>query len=75
MYDRVVRGALGRRSGEKFWLPLRTVLREDDSIVDRLRELRATSEIGTDVSLLRTLDVAIWMQEHGQPEAVLDAET
>ncbi len=75
VYDRVVRGALGRRDGEPFWLPLRTVLREDDSIVDRLRELRATSEIGPDVSLLRTLDVAIWMQEHGQPEAVLDAET
>lgn len=67
VYDRVVKAALGRHDGDEFWLPLRDALRDDDRLVPRLQELRDECEIGTDISLLRILDVAIWMRGDGQP--------
>ncbi len=75
VYDRVVRAALGRPNEESWWLPLRDVLRDDRSIVDRLLELRTEAKVGDDISLLRILDVAIWMGADGERETVRDPET
>lgn len=74
VYDRVVKQALGRRDGDEWWRPLRTALVVKPDVVSRLQELRR--ETGLDVvSLLRILDVCIWMQGGGTPEPAPDAET
>ena len=61
VYDSVVRAALNRRQGDGWWLPLRAVLRDGTQVVERLDALRATAAVGDDISLLRVLDVSIWM--------------
>jgi hypothetical protein len=68
VYDRVARKALGRKKGDGWWLPLQAVLRDNPDLVARLFELRTDSKIGEDISPLRVLDVAIWMQAYGKPE-------
>lgn len=75
VYDRVVRAALGRTHEDGWWRPLRAVLSENDELINKLTHLRERSALGDDVSLLRVLDVSIWMREYGQPEPVPDAET
>ncbi len=75
VYDRVVRDALERRGSDQFWQPLRSALADNKAIVDRLGELRATAGLDSETSLIRTLDVAIWMKAHGRPEPVPDAES
>ena len=68
VYDQFVHSALQRPAkDESFWLSLREALRSDESIVDRLRELKELASLDG-VSLLRVLDVAIWMKVHGEPE-------
>jgi hypothetical protein len=74
VYDKVVKAALERPDGGHWWRPLRAVLRDSPDVVTRLEELRAWSGIGPDISLLRVLDVAIWMRLHGQPEPAPEAE-
>ena len=75
VYDRVVKAALGRGDADEWWRPLRQALVDDPNVVARLRALRDKAHIGDTVSLLRVLDVCIWMQEHGHPDPVVDAET
>ena len=73
VYDSVVKAALNRPGSDEWWLPLRAALIADPSVVARLEGLRTA--LGLDgISLIRILDVAIWMQEYGQPEPVPDAE-
>lgn len=74
VYDRVVKAALGRPARDgTWWQDLREVLCSDPSLVTRLSELRDAASLA-EVSLLRVLDVAIWMKEHGRPEPTRDAE-
>ncbi|MGH3848194.1 MAG: DUF6308 family protein [Pseudonocardiaceae bacterium] len=73
VYDHVVKQALGNPA--HFWTPLRDVLRDDGDLRAQVERLRTSSGIGDDISLLRVLDVAIWMKAHGQPEPVPDAES
>lgn len=75
VYDRVVKTALGRKNGDEWWRPLRTVLQENSDIVDRLQSLRNQAALDDRVSLLRILDVCIWMRKEGSPEPAPDAET
>lgn len=60
VYDTVVQAAL-QPSSTSFWLPLRQEL-QDSSLVTRLEEVRDESGVGEKVSLLRVLDVAVWMR-------------
>lgn len=74
VYDRVVHASLQRPERDStFWQDLRVALRDNPAIVDRLRALHGDASLGN-VSLLRTLDVAIWMKSHGQPEPTPPAE-
>ena len=74
VYDQVVREALERPSPDAFfWTELRRVLLENPDVLTRLRDIRDQLALH-DVSLLRILDVAIWMGAYGQPLAVPDAE-
>lgn len=74
VYDRVVHASLQRPKGDStFWHDLRLALRDNPSAVDRLRALHEEASLGN-VSLLRTLDVAIWMKSHGEPEPDPPAE-
>ena len=75
VYDRVVKTALGRGDADEWWRPLRHALIDDPHVVARLSVLRDTAHIADTVSLLRVLDVCIWMQENGHPDPVVDAET
>jgi hypothetical protein len=74
VYDRFVKAALGRPDGDEWWRPLRAVLRDSPDLITRLRKLRDDSRVGPDISLLRILDVSIWMHAHGKPEPTPDAE-
>jgi hypothetical protein len=61
VYDNVVKDAL-RPGPEGFWKSLHEELRRDDhALVGRLEMIRSQSGIGDDISLLRVLDVAVWM--------------
>lgn len=60
VYDTVVQAAL-QPSTTSFWLPLREEL-QDTSLVARLEEVRNESGLGEEISLLRILDVAVWMR-------------
>jgi hypothetical protein len=55
--------------------PSAAALIDDPSVVARLGVLRDKAHIADSVSLLRVLDVCIWMKEYGHPEPVRDAET
>jgi len=73
VYDRVVQTAMARADTE-WWRPLRIVLRENPGLIVQLEGLRDQTGLGSEVSLLRVLDVCVWMNEYGQPEPVADAE-
>lgn len=64
VYDRVVKAALQPRRKD-FWIPLRETLRASDKIVPRLEEVKRLAQIPDEVSLLRVLDVAVWMTSQG----------
>ncbi|MCC5952048.1 MAG: hypothetical protein JJU45_08120 [Acidimicrobiia bacterium] len=72
VYDTVVRDALGLEGG--WWVLLRRALTESSDVVDRLRQLQLDAGIGTDISLLRVLDVTIWMAEQGSARPSSPAE-
>ncbi|HMJ74980.1 MAG TPA: DUF6308 family protein [Iamia sp.] len=61
VYDGVVREELHRRDGDGYWRPLRDLLRDHDSLQARLLGIRTRTEIDDDISLIRVLDVALWM--------------
>lgn len=61
VYDSVVREAVG--APKHFWTWLHQQL-QDPQLIDQIRALRAAAGV-EDLSLLRTLDVAIWMRNHG----------
>ena len=64
VWDKVIQKALNPPKHD-FWRPLRDALVEDGMHrVERLRTLRGLAGID-DVSLLRVLDVVIWMRNHG----------
>jgi uncharacterized protein DUF6308 len=65
VYDDIVRRSLG--TPEHFWVELRAALREDASLVTRLHWIR--DAVGCRVSLLRVLDIAIWMRNCGYAHA------
>ncbi len=67
VYDNVVREAL-EPGHDLLWERLRTCLREGDGLLDRLASIR--SDVGQleDISLLRILDVVIWMRCHGDAQ-------
>jgi hypothetical protein len=63
VYDNVVACALGRP--DTFWLDLHDALVSDNLALNaRLTELAALAEIAPDVSVIRCLDVIIWMRHH-----------
>jgi hypothetical protein len=64
VYDRVVRAAVG--NPDHWWLKLRLAL-QDETLRGRLDELRTDSKVGANISLLRILDVAIWMTGERTP--------
>lgn len=75
VFDRVVKAALGRGDEDEWWRPLRAALAQDDDLVTKLATLHDQTRLGDEVSLLRVLDVTMWMREHGKPEPAPDAET
>lgn len=61
VYDRVVNAAL-QPPRKAFWLSLRNSLQADGGVVvDRLGEIRDAADLSVTPSLLRVLDVAVWM--------------
>ncbi len=75
VYDQHVRDAAGEPDG---WWPAVADLFADEDVVRLLEELRAVAQrAGGDVTLLRTLDIALWMRQHGyqwaRPELRPDA--
>ncbi|WP_328415511.1 DUF6308 family protein [Micromonospora sp. NBC_00389] len=72
VYDGVVRCAL--RTGPRFWTWLHGRLQADDAaLAARLRELRDAAGLSESISVLRVLDVVIWMrhrQEHTEGRCV-----
>jgi hypothetical protein len=66
VYDRVVKARLQPRSS-KFWIPLRnSLLKNDHEVVDRLEVIREEATLpDPQPSLLRILDVSIWMTSQG----------
>jgi len=61
VYDKVVKAALQPGRSE-FWLPLRnSLLADNEQALKRLREIKANVGLNDDYSLLRVMDVAVWM--------------
>ena len=65
--DRMVLSAIGRSVTDEWWRPLRTLLADNPSLLARLDQLRDLASIVDDISLLRVLDVCIWMQARPRP--------
>lgn len=65
--DQYVLTALIGQAGGSFTMPLRDALRDEPDICDRLGELRREAGV-PDISDLRTLDVVVWMLEHGDQQ-------
>lgn len=60
VYDDIVKCAMGKPAN--FWTSLRDALRADGGcLLDEIRSLKKASEIPSEVTELRTLDVAVWM--------------
>jgi len=75
VYDRVVKAALARRDEDEWWRRLRRVLVENPNLITKLESLRDAVRLEDKISLLRVLDVCIWMGAGGTPEPTPDAET
>lgn len=63
--DQHVLTALTGRDYGPLTLPLRDALHQDSAIVERLQELRDDVEGAQQLSLLRVLDIVVWMDAHG----------
>lgn len=64
VYDDVVKTALAPTGG--FWVTLHEWFQATPAAVDRLRAIKEMSGVPDEVPLLRVLDIAIWMAEHGR---------
>ncbi len=67
VFDRVVRACLMPTGSNTWWVSLYDALCEDPSIVTRLAHLKRAAELPRKVSLLRVLDVAVWMTSQPPP--------
>ncbi|MFA5565294.1 MAG: DUF6308 family protein [Acidimicrobiia bacterium] len=63
VYDQVVKDAL-MPPGKGFWAALHAEL-QNQQLVERLKEIRAAAGLDGRISLLRVLDVAVWMRNRG----------
>jgi len=74
VYDTVIATELGLVDG-RLWQPLHTWLTADAHANEsHLDQIRATAGLGTDISLLRVLDVLTWMVGKGNASELLPAE-
>lgn len=63
--DSVVRRALRHADGDDFWSQFRDALTQDEAaLTRRLESIRELAQVGSDISLLRIFDVAVWMRHH-----------
>ena len=67
VYDRVLRDAFHLSSGDGWWASLREVLRADPALVDEIVALRTSAGLDDSISVLRIIDVAVWMKDQGRP--------
>jgi hypothetical protein len=67
VYDQVVRCAIGRPDNP--WLWFDDLLRQNDTIADRLAQLHGDARLPALVPRLRVLDVVIWMRHREHHEA------
>jgi hypothetical protein len=65
VFDSVVGAALG--GIDDHWRRVHAIVREPET-VDRLQAIRDGAAVGEDISLLRVLDVAIWMKDLGDDQ-------
>lgn len=63
VYDNVVKNAL-QPNRQSYWLPLRHDL-QSEATRNKLDRIRADAGIDESISLLRILDIVVWMREHG----------
>ena len=72
VYDSVVKAAI-QRNRNRYWLPIWNELRAGDgALVGHLQRIRSLSGLAAqDASLLRVLDVAIWMRNRRESSAPL----
>jgi hypothetical protein len=70
VYDTVVKAAL-QPEGDEFWLPLRTELL-DPWLVNRLAAVKDVAGLDEQISLLRVLDVAVWMRNRRASDCRLE---
>jgi hypothetical protein len=64
VYDSVVKDAL-QPDHNSFWLPLWQEFQQDSTLIGRLEEMRSAAGLGDGITLVRVLDVAIWMRNWG----------
>lgn len=70
VYDRVLRDAFPLPSDSGWWASLREVLRADPRLVEEVIELREAAGLDETISVLRVIDVAVWMKDCGAPPPV-----
>ncbi len=68
VYDQLVKEGLRRHEDDQWWVPLRNLLIGSPNVLEQLHDLRTMSGIGTDISLLRVLDVAVWTLMNDQEQ-------
>lgn len=68
IYDSVIQRALLGRT-RRWWQPMWGEL-QNSRLVARLRSIRAGANLSEDVSLLRVLDVAVWMRNQGYKQSM-----
>lgn len=67
VYDSVLRNAFQLPTGSGWWASLREGLRTDPQLVDEVIELRREAGLDASISVLRVIDVAVWMKDQGEP--------
>lgn len=65
VYDSVVKVTL-QPDSDRWWEPLRASLRNHPAVVENLMALHEAAGLPAQVSLLRTLDVVVWMAAWGR---------
>lgn len=68
IYDKLVRQQFGAATDANQWADLGSMF-EDRAFVTHLESLRRDSGIGSDISLLRVMDVAVWMEARSGAKA------
>jgi hypothetical protein len=75
IYDRLHKATLERKQDDDWLLAMRAVFTAKPNFVKQLRELRDTSGVGSDISVLRVLYAAVWVRQFGRPEPIPEAES